>query len=55
MCSVKRGSVSEEQRAAVEAWLKGRSELTKIEVSPLLDAWYPEKPINKAAVDLQLG
>ena len=48
VCSVKRGSVSEEQRAAVEAWLKGRSELTKIEVSPLLDAWYPEKPINKA-------
>ncbi|AUY32940.1 DUF469 domain-containing protein [Pseudomonas soli] len=49
VCSVKRGSVSEEQRAAVEAWLKGRSELTNIEVSPLLDAWYPEKPINPAS------
>ncbi len=48
VCSVKRGSVTEEQRAAVESWLKGRSELTKVEVSPLLDAWYPEKPINKA-------
>ena len=43
-----RGSVTEEQRAAVEAWLKGRDELTKIEVSPLLDAWYPEKPVAPA-------
>ncbi|WP_028631377.1 YggL family protein [Metapseudomonas resinovorans] len=48
VCLAKRGSVSEEQRAAVEAWLKGRSELTKIEVSPLQDAWYPETPINPA-------
>ncbi|MDG9884455.1 YggL family protein [Pseudomonas putida CSV86] len=48
VCLAKRGSVSEEQRAAVEAWLKGRSELTSIEVGPLVDAWYPEKPINKA-------
>ena len=43
-----RGSVTEEQRAAVQAWLKGRSELTKIEVSPLLDAWYPGNAINAA-------
>jgi uncharacterized protein YggL (DUF469 family) len=49
VCLAKRGSVSEEQRATVEAWLKGRSELTKVEVSPLQDAWYPEKPINPAA------
>jgi uncharacterized protein YggL (DUF469 family) len=49
VCLANRGSVSEEQRAAVEAWLKGRNELTKIEVSPLLDAWYPEKPINSAS------
>lgn len=49
VCSAKRGSVTEEQRAAVEAWLKGRSELTKVEVSPLLDAWYPENPINPAS------
>lgn len=31
---------------AVEAWLKARNELTKIELSPLLDAWYPENEIN---------
>ncbi|GFM63907.1 YggL family protein [Pseudomonas cichorii] len=49
VCLADRGSVSEEQRAAVEAWLKGRSEVVKVEVSPLLDAWYPEKPINPAA------
>ena len=36
------------QRAAVDAWLKTRSELTKAEVSPLMDVWYPEKPINAA-------
>lgn len=46
VCSAKRGSVTEEQRASVEAWLKGRNELTKIDISPLLDAWYPENPIN---------
>jgi uncharacterized protein YggL (DUF469 family) len=49
VCLADRGSVTEEQRAIVEAWLKGRSELTRVEVSPLLDAWYPEKPINSAA------
>lgn len=48
VCLARRGSVSEEQRAAVESWLKGRSELTKIEVSPLVDAWYPDKPIIAA-------
>jgi uncharacterized protein YggL (DUF469 family) len=49
VCLANRGSVTEEQRSIVEAWLKGRSELTRVEVSPLLDAWYPEKPINPAA------
>ncbi|MEH6688398.1 MAG: 50S ribosome-binding protein YggL [Halopseudomonas sabulinigri] len=49
VCLDERGSVSEEQRAAVEAWLKGRSELAVVEVSPLQDAWYPEKPISPAA------
>ena len=49
VCLQKRGSVSEEQRAAVEAWPKGRSELTEVTVSPLLDVWYPEKPINPVA------
>ncbi|EGH18881.1 hypothetical protein Pgy4_38563, partial [Pseudomonas savastanoi pv. glycinea str. race 4] len=37
------------QRVAVEAWLKGRSELTEVTVSPLIDVWYPEKEINPAA------
>ena len=49
VCLQKRGSVSEEQRAAVEAWLKARPELTSVEVSPLLDVWYPEKPITPVA------
>lgn len=48
VCLAKRGSVSEEQRAAVESWLKARSELTELTVSPLLDVWYPETPVNKA-------
>ncbi len=49
VCLSKRGSVSEEQRAAVEAWLKGRSELTEVTVSPLIDVWYPENEINPVA------
>jgi len=49
VCLAERGSVSEEQRAAVESWLKSRSELTKVEVSPLVDAWYSDKPINASA------
>jgi len=49
VCLAKRGSVTEEQRAVVEAWLKARSELTKVEVSPLMDAWHPEIPINSVA------
>lgn len=48
VCLAERGSVSEEQRAAVESWLEGRSELSKVEVSPLVDAWYPDKPITAA-------
>lgn len=48
VCLAKRGSVGEEQRAAVETWLKGRSELEGFEVSPLQDVWYPENPINPA-------
>lgn len=49
VCLGKRGSVSEEQRAQVEAWLKGRSELTEFGVSPLMDVWYPENEINVKA------
>ena len=48
VCLGKRGSVSAEQRATVEAWLKGRKELSTVEVSPLMDVWYPDKPINQA-------
>ncbi|MCP3921181.1 MAG: DUF469 family protein [Desulfobacterales bacterium] len=36
----KRGSVSEEQRLFVEAWLKDRKEVTKTTVGQLVDAWY---------------
>lgn len=46
VCLGKRGSVSEEQRAKVEAWLKERSELASFRVGALADAWYPEKPIG---------
>ena len=49
VCLANRGSVTEEQRSIVEAWLKARPELTSVEVSPLLDAWYPETPITPAA------
>ncbi len=48
VCLAKRGSVSEEQRAAVEAWLKGRDELTEVSLTPLIDVWYPENSINPA-------
>ncbi|WP_287028409.1 50S ribosome-binding protein YggL [Pseudomonas sp. UBA6310] len=48
VCLGKRGSVNEEQRIQVEAWLKGRSELTEYKLSPLMDVWYPENPINPA-------
>ncbi|MFZ6049626.1 YggL family protein [Pseudomonas sp. CR3202] len=47
VCLGKRGSVSAEQRAQVEAWLqKGHAELAGSTVSPLLDVWYPENPVN---------
>lgn len=49
VCLGKRGSVSEEQRAQVEAWLKARPELNGSTLSPLMDVWYPETPVfNKA-------
>lgn len=49
VCLEKRSSVSPEQRAAVEAWLQGRSEPSAVEVSPLIDVWYPDNPINQPA------
>ena len=48
VCLQKRGSVNEEQRAAVEAWLKGRDELVDFTASPLIDVWYPDNSINQA-------
>lgn len=48
ICSGKRGSVTEEQRAQVEAWLKERKELSSFEMTPLLDVWYPGLPVNEA-------
>lgn len=48
VCLAKRGSVSEEQRTAVEAWLKGRDELVEFTASPLIDVWYPDSPIKQA-------
>lgn len=48
VCLGKRGSVNEEQRSLIENWLKGRSELSDFTVSPLMDVWYPENPINQA-------
>lgn len=49
VCLGKRGSVSAEQRAQVEAWLRGRDELAEFTVSPLMDVWYPENPVNNPA------
>lgn len=46
ICLERRGSVSEEQRQAVEGWLGQQSELSGFTVSPLQDAWYPEQPIH---------
>ncbi|HLA32052.1 MAG TPA: YggL family protein [Pseudomonas sp.] len=48
VCLGKRGSVNEAQRASVEAWLKGRNELSDFSASPLMDVWYPDSPINQA-------
>ncbi len=47
VCLGKRGSVTAEQRDLVEAWLKkGHAELAGSTVSPLIDVWYPENPVN---------
>lgn len=35
-----RGSVSAEQRTSLAAWLQGRSELAKVHVEELSDAWH---------------
>ncbi|MDH4561093.1 MULTISPECIES: YggL family protein [unclassified Pseudomonas] len=47
VCLGKRGSVNADQRTQVEAWLqKGHAELAGSTVSPLIDVWYPENPVN---------
>jgi hypothetical protein len=38
----RRGSVTEKQRAEVEAWFRGKGQLEEVEVGPLIDAWYGE-------------
>lgn len=40
VCLYGRGSVSEEQRAAVEAWLRAQPGLEEVTVGPLEDAWH---------------
>lgn len=35
-----RGSVSEEDRTAIELWLRARPEYQSVQVSPLMDAWH---------------
>ncbi|HSC83839.1 MAG TPA: 50S ribosome-binding protein YggL [Pseudomonas sp.] len=47
VCLGKRGSMSAEQREQIDAWLKSRSELTSYTLSPLMDVWYPENPVNQ--------
>jgi uncharacterized protein len=36
-----RGSVSAQDREAVQAWLAGRPEVSTFELGPLDDVWYP--------------
>jgi len=40
ICRAGRGSVSEEDRQAVLAWLQQRPEVAGVEVSELVDAWH---------------
>ncbi|PAV49590.1 hypothetical protein CK486_02170 [Pseudomonas sp. HAR-UPW-AIA-41] len=49
VCLAKRGSVSAEQRQALDAWLKGRKELQSYSIGELVDAWYPDVPVNTQA------
>lgn len=49
ICLARRGSVSEAQRGQVEAWLKQQPELAGFTVGPLVDAWYPDQPVNQPA------
>lgn len=40
LVSAERGSVSEEDRSALIAWLQARTEVTRAEAGPLRDGWY---------------
>lgn len=40
---VPKGSVSPEQRKAVEDWLTSREEVISFQVGPLLDAWHDQE------------
>jgi uncharacterized protein YggL (DUF469 family) len=40
-------SVSEENRAGVEAWLKARKEISAARVSPLWDLWHGDDPLDE--------
>lgn len=40
VCKGSRGSATEEDRTAIEAWLKSRPEIVSVEISPLMDAWH---------------
>lgn len=40
LVSAERGSVSEEDRAALLAWLQARSEVESVTAGPLRDGWY---------------
>lgn len=46
ICLAQRGSVTEEQRAAIEGWLKQQPELAEFTAGPLMDAWYPDQSVN---------
>ena len=45
----RRGSVSSEQREALQAWLKGRTELSSCELGALEDIWHPGAAIWQSA------
>ncbi|WP_315807635.1 YggL family protein [Pseudomonas sp. C9-3] len=49
ICLARRGSVNNEQRELVEGWLRQQPELAEFTVSPLIDAWYPDQPVNPPA------
>jgi uncharacterized protein YggL (DUF469 family) len=49
ICLARRGSVSAEQRELIDGWLKQQPELAGFNLSPLIDAWYPDQPVNPPA------